>query len=234
MAYAFINNTAFQSTDTNTITSSSIDTSGSDTIFVVVSWYTGVGGGAVLTDSKGNTWNGLTERSNGFDLRQRVYYAKNATAGTGHTFTLTGTVSLPAGAVSAFSGGHLTAPFDQEVFANISSTSGQPGSLTPSENDCIVISGQNNQDANGSVATIDSGFTKTDSVDRATSGLGVGSAYLIQTTAAAVNPTWSWSSSNNNLLTSSSFKKAAGGGGGATGHGALLRGVRNVNLGMLN
>jgi hypothetical protein len=224
-----IAHTIAQSATTSTITTGAIDTTGADTIFVAVSWYIGAGGGAVLTDSKSNTWHGLTTYNDGTNQNSRIYYAYNATVGSGHTFTVTGIASYPALAVSAHSGGLLTDPFDQENGANpASGTSGQPGSVTPSENDEILVTMLGNQNTNSNSVSINSSYTLIDTIDRGANGIGVSLAYLIQTSASASNPTWSWGGANDDTsLAIATFKKAAGGGGGSTGFGPLLAGYRN-------
>ena len=68
----------------------SVDTTGA-TILIAV----GVAdsGTPSITDSKGNTWNSLTQVGGSFPTyhRCRLYYVENPTVGTGHTFTVAGT-----------------------------------------------------------------------------------------------------------------------------------------------
>jgi hypothetical protein len=138
-----------------------------------------------LSDSKGNTWNGLTVRvANG---RSRLFYATSTTVGTGHTFTLTGTDIWGLIQVQAWSGAHPTAPFDLENGSNSGGSpdvSLQPGSITPSENNCLVVSGIANSLVSGGSYSIDSGFAISHQKDFEnpinTPG---GLAYLVQTTA---------------------------------------------------
>lgn len=225
--FALVAHVIAQSTTTNSITSSAIDTTGADLLVAVTNHYIGGGGSLTLSDSKGNTWTPLTLRSVGSG-RSRMYYAKNAIVGTGHTFTATGTGSFPVVAVQAFSGSDLTSPFDVENGVSDTSiflTSGQPGSVTPSLNNELIIAGQANLNSNGGASSIDSGFTKTDGVDRAPNGLGVAIAYLIQTTATAANPTWSWPSAQSQALTIATFKAATAATGMLRRHPGMAGGM---------
>lgn len=212
MAIALVSNVAAQSSTTNTITTGAIDTSGATLLVALVNHYTGGGGGAILSDSKGNTWVGLTAQSvPTVSTSVRLYYAANPTVGTGHTFTATGTFSFPFVAAQAFSGALTVSPFDQQN-GNTSSgaTNLTTGSVTPSENDELLIAGLGFQDAIGTATpTIDLSFTRTNSLDRIVEGLGGAIAYLVQTTAAAANPTWSWVTSRPACTVIATFKAAA-------------------------
>lgn len=187
MAYSLVNHVAAGSVNTNDITTAAIDTSGSDILIAVTSYY--ATGTDSVTDSKGNTWVKLNDYTNGAFNRVTISYVKSATVGTNHTFTSSGANgSFPAIAVAAFSGSNTSAPFDQQ---NGSTSSDTPGSITPTTDNQLIISGISTLSGAGSAPTIDSGFTVTDSHGNAASAYaGYGLAYKIQTTAAAVNPTW--------------------------------------------
>ncbi len=97
----------------------------------------------------------------------------------------------------AFSGADTVVPFDQQngVATPTTTTSYQPGSITPSENNEVIVTAIT---SGGGVTSysIDSGFTISDQFDLSGGGhFPLGMAYLIQTSAAASNPTWSWSNS---------------------------------------
>jgi hypothetical protein len=92
-------------------------------------------------------------------------------------------------AATGWSGVHTTSPFDLEVGdANIFQTTFAGGSLTPSEDNCLVLScvyhGQTSATENDATMTIivnhDGGNEESIAV-----------TYVVQSTAAAVNPTWS-------------------------------------------
>lgn len=196
-------------------TSSALNTSGADIIFVGVSSYQ-ANAQPTLTDSKSNTWTALTASEYSGLVRTRIYYCVGPTVGSGHTFALSGAASYSGVGVAAFSGGKQTSPFDVEAGANNASTSHQSGSVTPSEDNEIVIASVSTEISSGSWSP-NGGFTLVGAVNFSGGAYwGLGLAYLIQTSAAAANPTWSgWSGSLAMAGTNATFKAAAGGGGGS-------------------
>lgn len=156
-----------------------------------------------LTDNKGNTWvQDQNYSPNSFCV---VYSVKNPAVGTGHTFSTVGT-HFASLCVLAFSGTDITSQFDQVSVASgtgVNSTSA--GSITPGADNAVVVSAVG---LNGTgTVSINSGFSITDAEPQASGqDIGTGAAYLIQTTAAAANPTWSstgtdlWSSVNISYL----------------------------------
>jgi hypothetical protein len=162
-------------------TTTAIDTTGAN--FLVVTPGGNYSGGAV-TDSYGNSWAGLNIATNMFSGQAQIFYARNATVGTGHTFSISGgDLSV---AVTAWSGS-AASPFDVQNAAN---NSVQPGSITPTNNNELLITAT--VDAGTYIETgIDSGFAISDAVAGAPgSSYAIAQAYLVQTSAAAVNPTW--------------------------------------------
>lgn len=193
-------------------TTDAIDTTGADLIIGLVAVYAGGGGGA-FSDSKGNTWTGLTAQSESGLSWVRIYYCVNPTVGSGHTFSVSG--SYQTLCVAAFSGAKATGTFDQQSGSS-SGTSGAatPGSITPSENDCLFVTGLGTFYAGISGAP--SGFTASDYFASDPGGCSTGLAYEIQTTATARNPSWSYTGSYGWSCVAAVFKAAAGGGGGGT------------------
>lgn len=203
MAIAVVQTAVAGSTGGTTVTTGAVDTTGANLIVISVSSYNSA---VAPTDSKGNTWTPLTDRLNGA-YHERLYYCASPTVGSGHTFTAAGAASYPTICVLAFSGAHAT-PFDQESGGGAASgTSSQPGSITPSEDNCVLVTGVDF--GAGVAASINGSFTAS-SVDYDTSDhMGGGIAYKIQTTAGAENPTWSWTISGVNATAMASFKAAA-------------------------
>lgn len=170
-------------------------------------------GGHTLTDSKGNTWTSLTTYGTG-STYVRIHYCVSPTVGTGHTFTPS--VGYRAVAAMAFTGQAAT-PFDQQNGASATSGSSlSTGSITPTENDELVFAAIGLSDTLTSIS-VNSGFT-TDATRNSASGtnFGVGIGHIIQTTAGAVNPAWSWTGSTTQAGAAIASFKAAGGGGSAT------------------
>lgn len=206
MTVALVAHRSDGSPDGNGFTSAAIDTTGAN--FLVV----GVGQTAtngVLTDSKGNTWVELVSPAVS-GLTGTLWYAENAIVGTGHTFSISGSGNFPSMEIAAFSGVATSSSLDQQ---NGNAGTGNPiatGSVTPTTNDQLVVTA-----VGGfcSSLSIDGGFTISDSVDIAGGAhYGSGLAYLIQTTAAAANPSWTGVGGAGTKI--ATFKAATGGGGG--------------------
>lgn len=187
-------------------TTSAIDTTGANLIIISVSQYAGSAIGS-LSDNKSNTWTGLTAQAGnatGGNQNQycRLFYCYAPTVGAGHTFKWTGTNVFGTICVAAFSGS-ASSPFDQQngAFGNV------PGSVTPSVDSELVVSAV----SFGSPATelVDSSLTITDKINYVSGGAEGGAlAYIIQTTAGAVNPTWSGGSGSASVI--ATFKAAGG------------------------
>lgn len=189
MAYTHLGNIAAVG-GANGNTTAAVDTTGANLIVLVVTDFA-AGPGVTLSDSKGNTWTGLTAQTNSSNNgRVRIYYCFAPTVGSGHTFTVSGTGTFSA-VGGAFFSGAVTSPFDQQNGAqnsNTGSTTLQPGSITPTEDNELVIVATNFNE-NGSVS-IDGGFTEaTELAPAGATNFGTMLAYLPQTTATAVNPT---------------------------------------------
>lgn len=137
----------------------------------------------------------------------QIFYAQNPTVGTGHTFTYTSTAKYPSITVTAWSGTATTSVFDVENGATATSgTSIATGSVTPTQNDELLIAGLTLQATN--TPSIDLSFTITDTVQFSANHFLGSHAYKIQTTAAAQNPTWSWGTSTNIVAAIATFKAA--------------------------
>lgn len=209
MAFGTPTSTKKQSTDNTNVTSDAIDTTGYDLIVIGI---TNAGTAAATpTDSKGNTWTALTGQTGG-GVISRFWYCINPTVGSGHTFSTSQAFSYPSIFVLAIAGA-AAAGFDQQNgTASASATSIQPGSITPTEDNELVVALCTNDDT-GNTLSINGGFTiAQQNVTVAFQAEGGGLAYLIQTTATAANPTWSWGGSSEAASTViASFKAAAGG-----------------------
>lgn len=221
---SLIANTGAGSAAGNTITTSAIDTTGANLLVLSVSDSNSVAIGTV-SDSKGNTWTPRTAYS-GATARTKLFYVASPTVGSGHTFTYTVTGSFPTICVIAFAGAHAT-PYDTENgFAQTSSPGGtiNPGSITPSEDNCVLVSSLMALDNNAG-STIDSGFTISNTVNFAGGAHYEGAmAYIIQTTATAKNPTWSGIETGAlAAATVASFKAAAA--GGSPSRGLTMMGI---------
>ena len=185
-------------------TTAAIDTSGANLIVISVGFYS-AGTGLTVSDSKGNTWIPLTLRPTSSG-NQRFFYAKAASVGTGHTFTVSGTSIYPSIQVRAFAGA-ATNPFDAESGATNSGSSLATGSTTPSQPGALVVSAL----CTDSSATVSVAPTMTVTQNPFGSGVAFGGAlgYVVQTTAAAINPTWTIPGGATNAAAVASFLATA-------------------------
>jgi len=190
-------------------TTSGIDTSGASLLVVAITTFSVTPSAGELSDSKGNTYTKRTTYSSS-SRRVTIFYCTNPTVGSGHTFTYASTNSFSLSLFSAFSGANTSAPYDQENGDN--GNTGQPGSVTPSEDNELVFTAIAT-DVGSGTPTIDSGFTVIDSAPNVGgSYIGGGIAYKIQTTAAAVSPAWTWTSSSQLPTSIATFKAATAAG----------------------
>lgn len=173
-------------------TSSAIDTTGATGIFAAI-WYL-TSAGQNFSDSKGNIWIPLTTQTN-IGISCVILYCANPIVGTGHTFSTTS--HFVGGGVLAVTG-NGTSPFGAESGSNANASGNlQPGSLTPSVNNCILITAFGS--FNGTAPTTPSGYTSIANNTTATAEAG-GMAYKIQTTASAENPTWNSTGSSQSAV----------------------------------
>lgn len=207
-------------------TTGAIDSTGANLIVLAISGSddpnNATGG---ITDSKGNTYTAMN-LVGATQPYLRVYYVFNPTVGSSHTVTLGTGSFFPGICFAAFSGAD-TAPLEEQQSGTGTGSSGAASaSVTPNEDNELVIgaccSGINLEDA-----TPNGGFSVAQQ-HQGQSGVGWACAlgYLIQTTAAAANPTWSWTTSGSYRIHLAAFQAAAGG-ASAEGGGMLLGSRRN-------
>lgn len=185
----------------------SINTTGANLLVAVIAYHYANSTQPVVTDSAGNTW----IQAGGAQYVQStralsIYYCLNPTTSGTHNFQMggstygsssTGIDSADAIYVMAFSG---VASYDTITGQGYSAgTSATPGSQTPGMNGALIITGISGNGGSGTpTGTAVSGYTLDNTVmqgnqvsTNAYLALG-GAAYLIQSTAAATNPGWSW------------------------------------------
>lgn len=221
MAIALVSNTAATRVAFSGATSTAIDTTGAD--FLILGMACNHGYNTTPTDSKSNSWTQLTSYTQ-TNVRVRLWYSIPSSVGTGHTFTCSGAL-IGHFLVGAFSGVAQTTPADQQNGSNGFAGSLQPGSITPTEDNELIWT-HYGINAAGVPISIDSGFTEIAEADFvAGESYGGAWAYKIQTTAAAVNPTWTRTGTNGQAATQASFKAAAAVSAGAVPKLFTLLGV---------
>lgn len=187
MAYSLVAHTA---QNNGSGVTGAIDTSGCTLLLVQVGAFDG-NPIATPTDSKSNTWIGLTNVTSASAGAGRLFYSIPSSVGSGHTFT--SGASFPSLCVQAWSNA-AASPFDQQAPGSNGATSaaGAGGTLTPAAANALVIATW--AEASTATPTINGGFTISDTAP-GIGGTSYGSsmAYLVQTTAVSANPSWTWS-----------------------------------------
>lgn len=185
-------------------TTPAIDTTGANLIAVVLGPYATPP--AAPTDNKGNSYTLAVSDAGNYALNY-IYYSAAPTVGAGHTFSTNG-VDGPI-CVLAFSGA-AASPLDQTNHADSAQTLAlQPGSVTPGAAGELIIAATTN--SFDTINSIDSGFTITDNIAYSSGvTMGAAAAYLVQTSAAPVNPMWSYGPNNYHCSACiATFKAAA-------------------------
>lgn len=159
-----------------------------------------------------NTWVAVPNTAQTATIASKQWYVKNPTVGTNHTIVAPNTNLAVAVAAIACSGTDTTANADQSTSANSVGNPINPGSITPTVDNEVVVTSHG---GNSSTFSIDSPYTITDSLNFvAGQAYAVALAYNVQTTAGATNPAWSYGSNGSvNHAHISSYKASSGGGG---------------------
>lgn len=193
-------------TGSSPVTTASVDTTGADLIVLVVSSWNVI---SSVSDSKGNSWTPLTAYIGGTG-RQQAFYCASPTVGSGHTFTATSAGGYPSICVLAFSGVDTADPFDAETGTTGTGTTSQAGSITPTNDNSLVVACIGFWDGSTrSLSSVDGGFTLQETVPK-DAAFGSGAAYLVQGAKAAANPTATYSASVGSWEHSSAVFNPAG------------------------
>jgi len=190
----------------NSVTTGSVDTSGAN--LLVCATIAGTSTPNTPTDAKGNTWTGLTAyHPTGGSVFVKMWYSVPTTVGSGETFSFSQSSTFPSIFCGAWSNS-IASPFDVENGNGTTSSPVQPGSITPSANNYLVVTSAYSNAATGAPTVSGGSVTLLDSA--ALSGgnaYGGGLGYVVQTTATAVNPTWASTGSPSEMASGiASFK----------------------------
>ncbi len=171
-----------------------------------VSWYTGGAATVTISDSNSNTpWTPLTQNGAGGFNSHQFFYCVNPVVGASHTFTSTSASGFQTMKVAAFSG-TAASPFDQQNGTTTASAASlSAGALTPSEDNCIVISGVVVDSSTLLLhpsELVEANATQYQAGDHEAGGFG----FTIQTTAAAIDPTWNWTGPTAAAMSNAIFK----------------------------
>lgn len=188
-----------------------INSTGADLIMVCVNDYSG-NTETTVSENKSNTLHALTTYTESSEIRHRSFYMTAGTVGSSHTFSAisTGSFSAVSMSVLAFSGS-AASPLDQQNGDKGTSVATvTTGSITPTEDNELIVSCLGIGDTGSLTPTVNSSMTSQGHVSFVGSNnYGSDAAYKIQTSAAAINPTWD-STSTGQLMVANvvSFKAA--------------------------
>jgi hypothetical protein len=172
----------------NTVNACSINTTGANLILVTL----GSNGGGIPTtsDALANTWVQVPSAS----LTSVVYCSVPTVTGadTFGVLALNGASYNIGISAAAFSGGNASCtPNVYSAGSYLTATTVQPGSITPTYTDVLLITSNACHSTSGAVPTVDSGFTALSVLHSDSTGWsGAGLAYKIMATPSAINPTW--------------------------------------------
>lgn len=167
-----------------------------------------VGATVVAADSLGQTWSEAQSQSQTTDGNvMKIVYFPN-TVGGANTLTCTFTGGGPSFrcGVSEYSGVATTTPLDQHTSAQGAAGTGDSGSVTPSQDNELVIMAASN--SNGTTFTIGTGTKRVNVPDATSTRIGGGEE--IQTTATTRQSSWTFGSSANWASLIATFKPAGG------------------------
>ena len=143
---------------------------------------------AYISDSKGNAWTALDPET--ANTQSQLFYCLSPIVGTGHTFSYdnTSATTFPAIGILGFSD---VLGFDSSSgSSNGSTTSIQPGALTPGDDNSLLITAVSFYPSG--LPTVSSPFGRLIATDYvASSHIGIGVARVVDMAATSRNPTWS-------------------------------------------
>ena len=203
--WTFVASTEQAATGAATATTGAVNMSTANTLVVAVSEYSARG---TVSDSSGNTYSVAVDGGFGSATNSCViFYKLGAAVSSSMTFTYTGSGYSPI-LVEGWksSGGSGNGALDQVNSRTSTGTvSLDSGSVTPAQNNELIFSAVGGTGTSGSPTV--PGLT-VDQVQQYVGGNSYSGAdaYLVQTTAAAIDPTWSWASSSMNCAATATFE----------------------------
>ena len=185
-----------------------------------------------------------------YTMGVRAWYCVNPTTSATHTFTVSRDVQefpllfvLTYSGVSQHTEGGIQWPFDYIggdltpiTSSHVTGTHGSTGfttvqpdaSFTPTQDSCLVISALGLYQCSTGNISVDAGTIQNSSLVTSTA-LGGAVADTIQTTAAAVQPTWTYATNDWGIAASFVFRSDGTPAGNGTGPGTATDGPQAIN-----
>jgi hypothetical protein len=164
------------------------------------------------SDNQSNTWTSVGTSYSNFGKTIYCYYAlAGSKISTTHTFTVTSASGKISCTVLAFTNTASASPLDangpQGAADAFGTTIQAAGSFTPASANDVVCSAVYH-DTNNTVTLDDGTFTYASAgFGNPGDGLSMRAAYVVQTTATAVNPTWTLGSTTYKGIYNVAFKE---------------------------
>lgn len=192
------------------ITTDAVDTTSAVGFVAFVSSYQPAGA-CTVSDSKGNSWTGLTAIP-GSDVRLSAFYCVASSVGSGHTFTASGATVYPSIMVIPIVGANAVSFFDTQNTGQNNSSPVQGTAVTPTNDGSLVLSALAYEVP--TAPTIDEVNFDAPTVETFSTGnhLAVAVSRWIQTTKTATHAIWTASGELGTLTIV--INAAAGGSGG--------------------
>lgn len=189
------------------VTTATVDTRGADLIVAILTDQNDLD--VAFSDSQTNTWSTAVSPTPGNLEDNTILYSRSPTTSSIHTFTYPsdGLGNNPTCVVAAFKGALLAgAILDQtnEFDTALGVTTAQPGSITPTVNGELIISGITHAVASATPNVLDI----IANIASGTFNLGTGVGWTQQAAKAAINPTWTMNVASGVTVTIASFKGA--------------------------
>jgi hypothetical protein len=147
-----------------------------------------------ISDTYGNTWTQICNFSDLQGLTLIAWYCQAPTVGAGHSITYSTNNSNESIWALAFSGS-VASPLDGTESHD---SDGTPGSKTPSQNNCVVVTGFSAAYTLTACACTSPFDTTATLAGGGGANWASGYAYEIQSTATARSPTWTGTSAGIN------------------------------------
>ena len=213
----------FDSGDSGSCTTSTINTTGATLLTVVIEGYNATG---TVSDHYANSWNYLTTQSVSGVGHLTIAYAYGPAVGASETFTCS--VVYAGCKASAWSGTLTTSSvYDTQNGASSSSaTSLATGSITPAQTGELILSGwgTRNNSGQGGTAAVTASLTILDCATVSTGDADC-DAYLVDSNSSGINPTWSWNSAAEDFEVAIAGFKPSGAAPPTCGQSIALMGV---------
>lgn len=158
-----------------------------------------------ITDNYGNTWTAVFNQTHSSGARGVLYTAENITTGSAHVVSSPAVGNSPSIYLAFFSGHRIAGMTDQSNYSTGTSASPQPGSVTPGEGNCLVLT-MTSTFAGTPAPTVNGSYTYDSYYcNQGGNHLGGGLGRIIQTSATATNPTWTLGNSAGHVTAILSF-----------------------------